>query len=236
MEIYAHRGASAYAPENTMAAFELAGKMGADGMELDVQFTRDGKLIVLHDDRLDRTTGCKGLAMDHDFDEIRSLDAGSHFSKDFAGEKIPLLEEVLEYLMKTDMMLNIEIKTYPPRYTKRLAEETLAAIRKYKAEERIWISSFDHRSLNDFNNLGSGIPMGILYSESMYHPVDYLKAFGASAIHPWYVALDRETVDFCHANGVETHVWTVNEPEDYRRMLEWGVDIVITNKPDIAKL
>lgn len=236
MRIYAHRGASYYAPENTMAAFELAGSMGADGMELDVQLTKDGALIVLHDDTLDRTTNGKGYAMDWLFEDLRRLDAGSFYSKEYAGERIPTLEEVLRYLKTTDMRLNIEIKTWPPRYRKALAEATAACIKRMEVEDRILISSFDHRALVDFRSCNREVPMGILYSEYLYRPAEYVHSVGADAIHPWFINLDADTVRHCHENGVAVNTWTVDEPEDFRRLEAMGVDIIISDKPDIQRL
>lgn len=145
-KVIAHRGASAYAPENTMTAFEKAIELGAQGLELDVQLSSDGKLVVIHDEKLDRTSNAKGWVKDKTLDELKSLDFGSWFSKAFAGEKIPLLDEVMELISAWDGILNIEIKSGVVIYPD-IEQKVAAAISKFNMHDRIIVSSFNHYSL-----------------------------------------------------------------------------------------
>lgn len=145
--IYGHRGASQYAPENTLASYNRAIEMGADGIEIDVHKSKDGHLIVCHDERVDRTTNGQGYIKDLILKEIKSLDAGSWFSKEFSGEKIPLLEEVLEFVKDKDILLNIELKNGPIFYDG-IEDELIRLVRVFNLVENTIISSFNHYSLS----------------------------------------------------------------------------------------
>lgn len=226
----AHRGASALAPENAMAAFQLAERLGADGFEFDVQVTRDGVPVVIHDEWLDRTTNGKGWVFQHTFEEVRRLDAGSSFGPEFKGEKIPTLEEVIAAFGER-MFLNIELKNsyfdMPG-----LEEKTIELVRRYGVEQNVIVSSFHHGSMQRFRQLAPDIRTGLLYDCYIVDVVEYAKKLGASALHPLFAGVKPEVVAAAKANGLEINVWTVNEPDHMRLVLAAGVDSVITNHPD----
>lgn len=226
----AHRGASAAAPENTMAAFRLAEQMGADGIELDVQLTRDGVPVVIHDEWLDRTTNGKGLVSEHTLAEIRALDAGSWFGQAFAGEKVPTLEEVVRTFVRR-LFFNIELKnSYLPMPT--LEHRTIALIRSYRLKRGVLVSSFNHQSMHLFHHLAPDIPTGLLYDCVLVEAPPYAKRIGAAALNPFYMCVTQERVKEAHATGLQMNVWTVNDPDDMRHLMELGVDAIITNHPD----
>jgi glycerophosphoryl diester phosphodiesterase len=225
----AHRGASGYAPENTMAAFCMAKEMGADGFEFDVQITKDGVPVVIHDEALVRTTGALGYVFEHTFEEIRRLDAGLWYGKEFAGEKIPSLEEVLQAY--GDLFLNLELKNayfdMPG-----LEEKTVGLIRKYGVERNVIVSSFHHGSMQKFHRLAPDIKTGLLYDCVLTDAAGYAKRLGASALHPFFATVKQDMVTEAHAGGLMVNVWTVNDAEHMRLCVAAGVDAVITNYPD----
>jgi glycerophosphoryl diester phosphodiesterase len=226
----AHRGASGYAPENTMVAFRRAEQLGADGFELDVLLTRDGVPVVIHDETLDRTTDGKGWVHQHTYAELLHLDAGSWFAPAFAGEKIPTLEQVIAEFGKR-MFLNIELKnSYIPM--PQLEAKVIELIRRYGVEKNCLVSSFDHHSVADFHELAPEIPIGLLYDCILVHAHEYAKRVGAMALHPYFRCTTKKLVDAAHAEGLQVNVWTVNETSDMHWMLAIGVDAIITNYPD----
>lgn len=233
-KVWAHRGASGYYPENTMSAFQEAVKQKADGIELDVHLTKDGYLVVCHDETLNRTTNGKGFIKQYDLYELKQLDAGSWFDKKFKGEKIPLLEEAIDLVKKSNMELNIEIKAGSIFYPG-IEEKVLKMIDKYGIRDKVIISSFDHYSLVKIKSMDKDIKTGILYSEALYRPTDYLKTTGANALHPNYITLTKDIVEEAHSLGVEINTYTVNKEEHIRMIKAMNVNSIITNYPDLAK-
>lgn len=231
--VWAHRGASAYAPENTLAAFRMALEQGAHGIELDVQLSRDGELVVIHDERVDRTTNGTGWVADHTLAELKRLDAGRR-KRGFARERIPLLAEVFDLVADSDCTINVELKNSEVAYPG-LEDAVLALISEWGVADRVWLSSFNHESLRDLRAGGVGMPLGLLTQDVMVEPWKYASALGMQAFHPaGYAVRDRSVVDESHAAGLAVHVWTVDDPSDLRRLSDWGVDAVFTNKPDVA--
>ncbi len=231
---YGHRGASKYAPENTFSSYIKAVEMGADGIEIDVHKSKDGHLIVCHDEKVDRTTNGKGFIKDLSLKEIKALDAGSWFSKDFIGEKVPLLEEVLEFVKKEDILLNIEVKNGPIFYDK-IEEDVINVVKAYDLVEQTIISSFNHYSLAYIKNIAKEFKTGILYIAGMLEPWEYAKSVGASAIHPLFLTINKEVVKQCQQNGIKVNPFTVNGEEELKLMKLFNVDGVITDCPDICK-
>ena len=164
--IYGHRGASKYAPENTFAAYNKAVDMGVDGIEIDVHKSKDGHLIVCHEEKVDRTTDGEGFIKDLTLEEIRKLDAGRWFSEEFQGERIPLLDEVLKFVKDKNLLLNIEIKNGPIFYDE-IEEDIVKAVRAYDLVENTIISSFNHYSLAYIKNIDKQFKTGILYIAGM---------------------------------------------------------------------
>lgn len=232
-EVWAHRGASGQAPENTLPAFELALEQGADAFELDVQLTRDDEVVVIHDETLERTTDGHGWVADHSFEALRHLDASAR-RPGYAGARIPSLAEVFDLVRGTGTRVNVELKNSRMAY-RGLEERVLALVDQYGMGERVVLSSFNHYSLRRLVGLGTRVQLGALYSEPLWKPWAYARRLGATALHPSLAATRRRVVERSHEHGIAVRVWTVNEPGDLRRMLRLKVDAVITNHPDVAR-
>lgn len=228
-KVMAHRGWSAVAPENTLPAFAAALELGADGVELDVQLSSDGQVVVLHDERLERTSNGQGLVGEHSLAELRQLDAGSWFSDQFRQVRIPLLAEVLELCRPVRCGLNIELKNGLVHYPG-LEERVLQLIADYPGP--VVISSFNHRSLQRVHQLNSDLELGVLYVEHLFQPWVYARSCGSRALHPYFPTVDEELVSACRNTGLRLRPWTVDEPTVQQRLLAWGVDAIITNHPD----
>ncbi|WP_438444913.1 glycerophosphodiester phosphodiesterase [Gorillibacterium sp. sgz5001074] len=227
--VYAHRGASGDAPENTMAAFRLALEQGAEGIELDVQMTADGLLAVIHDETLDRTTDRKGWVGDLTYDEIRRADASFRFPA-YKGEPVPLLSQVLELLVPTSLELNIELKNGIRLYDG-MEEAAVRLVREYGLEQRVVFSSFNHYSVAKLVRLAPEIESGILYEAGLYRPWDYASTVGARALHPYLYSINRELTDAAHEAGLKVRPWTANSEQEWAALTAAGVDAIITNYP-----
>ena len=231
--IWAHRGASAYAPENTMEAFQLAHKMGADGIELDVHVTKDGHVVVCHDETVDRCSGGSGRIIDKTLQELLSLDFSNGKEK-YAETRIPTLEQVLTFIKDSGMTLNIELKSGVILY-EGIEEKTLNLVSKYGLDDKIIYSSFNHYSLATIKKLNPQAKIGLLYGEAMVDPYVYARHLHAAAIHPYYPTLRVPgTVEGCQSQGIKVHPWTVDQRDHILWMLKEKVDAIITNYPDIA--
>lgn len=227
--IYAHRGSSGEAPENTMAAFRLALEQGAQGIELDVQLTADGRLVVIHDETLDRTTSGSGLVVRHTYNQLRGLDASYNFPA-YAGEPLPLLEEVLTLLSGTEVELNIELKNGVIPY-EGLEEAAVRLIHEYGMERQVIFSSFNHYSMAKLARMAPEMDCAILYVAGLYEPWAYAKPLGVRSLHPLFYGAVPEIVQGAHQAGMKVRPYTVDEEADIRQMIRVGVDAVITNYP-----
>jgi len=228
--IVAHAGASAGAPENTMAAFHLALEQGADSIELDVHLSSDLVPVVIHDHALDRTTDGTGLVGEHSLAELKRLDAGRWFGDSFAGERIPSLEEVLRWA-RGRVPLHIEIKNNPIRYPD-IAPRIVGTVEQLDMVEEVEVFSFDHTVVRDVKRMCPGLATGVCYAAD---PVDHLvlaRMAEADALHPHWSTLRPEVVADAHQEGLFVAVWTVNDPQVARRMAQWNVDGIATDAPD----
>ncbi len=273
IDVIAHRGASAYAPENTIAAFKKAIEMKAHWFELDVHLTADNKLPVIHDDDLKRITGVEGKVTEKKWDEIKELDAGSWFSPQFKGEKIPLLEDALKVARgkigvyievkssdNDDPIIPLIVKTLAgkdkmtPELMKQLedviygsksrniilARETVKTVRKMKMEKQIVLQSFSPVICFVLVNEAPDLRTEFLGEEQKDHPEmwDYYVMFGkllnVAGMNVNKDHLTKERIDQFHADGKTVAVWTVDDENDIRKFANWGVDSIITNKPDVA--
>ena len=232
--IYAHRGASGYAPENTLEAFALAAQMKADGVELDVHLSKDGEVVVIHDNKIDRTSNGQGLVKDYTLEELRSFDFGFAFysKSERRGIKIPTLDEVYELLAPTGMTVNVEIKTSNPDVCEACHKIAL----KYGMENKVIYSSFDHFQLAKMKEVAPDSFIAPLYGFNMLKPWDYCKNISAEASHPAYTQIQRisDYVEKCHAEGIRVHPWTANDREIISFLMDEGCDAIITNYPDVA--
>lgn len=233
-EVWAHRGASGYAPENTIEAFRMAAQLNADGVELDVQLTKDGELVVIHDERVDRVSDRVGYVKDYTLEELKKMNVGNPIPG-FGTARIPTLNEVLEELRPTGMKINIECKTgiffYPG-----LEEKMVKLVEDMKMTDRIWCSSFNHESVLKVKQLCPAMKTGFLIADVIVNVADYSKRCGVDALHPaLYHMQDESLIRKCRANGLAVHVWTVNETEDMKKLCRAGVEAIITNFPDNAR-
>lgn len=230
----AHRGLSGLYPENTMLAFKKALEIGCDGIETDVQLTKDGYAVICHDEELDRTTTGTGLIKNYTLEELMKLDAGIKFGKEFKGLKIPTLEEFLEYVSDKDIIINLEIKNSIINY-ENIEKITYDLVKKYNLGQKVIISTFNHYSVRRCIRLDRTIKTGALYWDCIFEPYNYVQMLGANALHPEYNSVTREIVEKAHDNNLEVNVYTVNNKEDMKKMIDLGVDAIITNYPNILK-
>lgn len=229
MIVMAHRGYSSKAPENTMPAFELALEAGSGGIELDVHLTQDGEVVVIHDPTLDRTTNGKGSVESFALAELKELDAGSWYSSEFKGVKLPTLREVLELIKDHNVLLNVETKA--ALGFEELNKGVALLIDEYSMWERTIISSFNHYALVHIKTIRAQARTGILYNCGLVNPWVYAKSIGASALHPHHKTILPELVQAAQANGMMVNVWTVDEAVDIERVALAKVDSIITNVP-----
>lgn len=240
-----HRGASAIAPENTITAFLLARELGADGVELDVTLTLDRVPIVIHDDTVDRTTDGHGAARSMTLGEIKRLDAGKWKSEDFAGETIPTLAEVFEALAswlkpaddRPRGLVNVEIKSSGIR-TDGVEQRVVEEIERQSIEEGVIISSFNPLSLARVRMLSPRLVRGLLYDPTL--PVFLRRAWlrplaAPQALHPYHGMIDAAYMDWARRKRYLVNTWTVDAPQNARRLRSLGVNAVITNQPDIIR-
>ncbi len=220
---FAHRGAKAYAPENTLAAFSLAVEMGAPWVELDVHLI-DNALVIIHDDRLERTTNGQGFLWDHSLEELRALDAGN-------GEKIPLLEEALEAVNRR-AGLNVELKG--PGTAERTAKVLRQAVLQGWPADQFIVSSFFHRELRYFGEIAPEFSRAALTMAVPEGYAAFAEELGCDAVHASIEFVDPAFITDAHQRGLEFRVYTVNHPEELAWMGNLGVDAVFTDDPGLS--
>ena len=235
--VLGHRGASAYAPENTLASFNLAFDMGADGIELDVTLTKDGVPVVIHDDTVDRTTNGQGAIKTMTLAEVKQLDASFKFEK-FRGEtlRVPTLAEVLKSVGKRGIV-NIELKSATLQ-TDGIEAATLAVIEETGTAEHVLISSFNPFALYRMAQLDPHLPRGLLYADDLplYLRRAWLRPLAQPmAMHPKHTMVTSRLIAWAHRKGYKVNTWTVDDPGEARRLADLGVDSVMTNKPDVLR-
>lgn len=232
--VWAHRGASAYAPENTLEAFELAVKQKADGIELDVQLTKDGKMAVIHDETIDRTCDGVGFIKDYTMNELKSFHC-NRLHPEYSSAVIPELKEVLDLLKPTGLTVNIELKTGIFRY-KGLEEKAIKLVEEMGFKDRIIYSSFHHPSIIKIKKIKPQALTGMLYSDGWINVLDYAKLIGADALHPSvYHMKSKKLILEAKKRNLPIHVWTVNEKQIMESLVKEKIGAMITNYPDIAR-
>lgn len=232
-KIFAHRGASAYAPENTVEAFALAMEQGADGIELDVQMTKDGQIVVIHDETIDRVSDGTGAVRDYTLEELKKFHFSNHM-ENYENAVIPTLKEVLDLIKSSNMLLNIELKTgiywYP-----NLEEKTMELVKEAGMEDRVIYSSFNHYSIKKILELDSHAECAFLYSDVILNVDKYAKNAGVCGLHPAVYHLKMaELLKEYQESGLKVRVWTVNKKEDMEKFIKADLEAVITNYPDKA--
>lgn len=227
----AHRGASGYCPENTLASFKKAIELGACAIEFDVQMTRDEEIVVIHDYSLERTTNGKGLVMDADSSYIKSLDAGSSFKDSFKGEQVPTLDEVLKLVPK-DILLNIEIKKLGLDH-REVIPKILEIVNKNNRVLNTVYSSFDHNLLAELKNKGIS-NNGLLLNSAMINPWDYIQThdLDCESINISADFINQALVEKAHLKGFKVYVYTVNSPDIATLLESFSVDGIFTNYID----
>ena len=231
--LVAHRGSSSIAPENTLVSFRQALDDGADAIEFDVRLTRDGQVVVIHDEDLRRTCGISGFVRDYTLPELRALSAGAWFHSRFAAERIPTLDEVIG-LTAGRCRINIEIKTGRRDSGEKTVDLCCRVLRSHRAQESTLITSFSHRAVKKTGLIRPRIATGLLYHplrHAMRSPVRFARSLGARYLIMGGSALRRQTVEEAHENRMLVGEYTVNTPERWERSLRFGVDAVFTDSP-----
>ncbi|WP_317853962.1 glycerophosphodiester phosphodiesterase [Chakrabartyella piscis] len=233
MKVIAHRGYSGRYPENTMLAFQKAVEAGADGIEMDVQMTKDGHVVIIHDEAVDRTTDGVGFVADYTLEELRKLNAAKLFPDvvDFA--PIPTFEEFCVWAKEQDIFTNIELKTSVHYYVG-IEEKTIELMKKHDVMDKMYFSSFNHMSLVKTMEISPEVPVGALVV-SLENAGQYCKQYGFANYHPDYNGLTQKEVEQCKENGIAINVWTVNDMGGLEQLHKWGCDGIITNYPGVCK-
>lgn len=231
----AHRGASAEAPANTLTAFDRAATLGADGVELDVHLSADGVPVVIHDFAVDATTDGTGQVADLPLAALKELDAGSWFSPTFSGERIPTLDEVFEAVGRR-LLIDVELKVrgHPGRA---LAEAVARDVAHHGLAERVLVSSFDPRALRQMRRFAPQLPLGFLTSPLpdawlARLRMGLMRDLQTEAVHPYWRVVRESTVRRIHNRGQRIVVWTVDDGDRMEQLTAWGVDAIVTNRPD----
>jgi len=237
----AHRGASAYAPEHTIAAYKLGQQLKGDYIEIDLQMTKDGHLLAMHDETVNRTTNGKGLVKEHTLEEMKQLNVGSFFNekypnlakKEFENAKVPKLKEIIEM---SGHNANYYIKTKSPDEYPGMEEKLLEIIKYYQISDKVIIQSFSEESLQKIHSLHANIPLVQLlsYQKSVQLNELEIEKYKTYCIGLGmnYKYIDSAYVKKIKKHGLEVHPFTVDNEKDMKKLLSWGVDGMFTNYPD----
>lgn len=231
---YGHRGFSGKYPENTMLAFRKALEAGVDGIELDVQLSKDGEVVICHDETVDRTTNGKGEIRSLTLAELKELDASSIFAGQYGKNEIPTLREYFELVKDLPIETNVELKTGVHEY-EGIEEKVWELIQEFHLEDRICISSFNHFSVLRMKKIAPGLKYGFLFDTWLIDAGAYCAKHEMDSFHPNYHNLTHEVVAEVKSHGLEIKTYTVNTAEAVRDLASKGVDVVIGNYPDMAK-
>ncbi|MCX7117121.1 MAG: glycerophosphodiester phosphodiesterase [Legionellales bacterium] len=233
-QIIAHRGATAYAPENTLIAFEKARAMGSQMIEFDVMLSADGKAFVFHDDELRRTTNGRGEFALTPSEVLHQLDAGRWFSKSHVSEKIPTLHDAIQWLTATGLHANIEIKPSPGR-TEETTIAVLTHINRFWPEDKKWplISSFDGKALALSRSIVPEIPLGLLVDEWREDWIKEAQDLQCVSVHLSRRCVSEKRIASIKNQGYVAYVYTVNCKRQAERLFRWGVDAVFSDYPDL---
>lgn len=235
VQIFAHRGFSGYYPENTMLAFQkVAEETVADGIELDIQLTKDDEIVIMHDEMLDRTTNGSGWLKDHTLEELKMLSVGVNVKGFFPRQTIPTLREYFTWLKTTKLITNIELKTSYFEY-EGIEEKLIAMVKEFGLEDQIWYSSFNHYTVARIKKLMPEAKCGLLTDTWLMNIGEYAASQGAASVNArtYFCAKEGVAADL-HAHNIALQAWTPNDAEMMQDLVDAGVDVLITNYPDIA--
>jgi glycerophosphoryl diester phosphodiesterase len=228
--VLGHRGARAYAPMNTLPAFELAVQQGADGIELDVHRSKDGYPVIVHDFTVDETTDGRGQVTEMTLAELKALDAGAWFGEAFRGTRIPTLDEVFEAVGKKVRVINVEIK-FASDKTDGVEQVVADCITRHNMQTRVIISSFNPITLHRFRSIMPDVPIGFLYmGDQTWNQL--MNNLPHEARHPYHEMIDAAYMEQARADGYRVNTWTVNDPVRAVELRNLGVDSIITDNPD----
>ncbi len=229
--IIAHRGASSIAPENTIAAVKKAFELNADGIEIDVQMSKDGELFVFHDWTLERIAGDKSLISDKKSVDIKKVDAGKWFSEKYIGEKIPLLKELLA-AVPAGKLINIEIKKTAVD-ERDIESKVVKCVSDAGWLDNVIFSSFNHTCIAKVDKIDSKLKKALITYSVSPEPMDYFKSFNCYSIHPVYYYTNQKLINLLHSNKIKIYPWVVDEPKYAKMLTDMGCDGIITNNPAI---
>ena len=233
--LFAHRGFSGMYPENSPLAFRMAAeKTNADGIESDVHISKDGQLVIFHDASVERTSNGTGFIRNLTYAQLLELDIGAWKSPEFAGQHIWTLGQLLDFCREARMLLNLELKNYEVFYDG-LEQRVIDEICARGMQEQVFVSSFNHISMQRFKDLCPEIETGLLYDKPLLDMEHYLLPSNADNMHPRYMLLQYqpELMDLFHSRGMKVNTWTVNDEADMRDMIHRGVDGIISNYPNL---
>lgn len=231
---FAHRGFSGKYPENTLLAFKKAIEAGVDGIEFDVQITKDGELVIIHDETINRTSNGSGCVKDYTYEELLQYDFSAQYAGKFGKMKLPLLSEYFELVKDTKIISNIELKNSVYDYED-MEQKVYDLINKYNLKDRVIISSFNHESVMRMKKIDQSIKCGFLADCWLIEPGKYTRSYGIDCFHPAGYYLTKKKVEAIHADGIEINVWLGKEPMDYKELIDMGIDVLISNDPDVVK-
>lgn len=224
---YAHRGASAYAPENTMVAFKKALEMGADGIELDLQETKDKKIVIFHDEIIDKKSNGKGRIKDYTFEELYNLDFGSWFSNEYKGEHIVLFEDFAKEFLKKDLVFAIELKDIG------YEQEVLNIIKEYSNINNIYITSFKYEVLNNIRKIDKNIKISWLIKEKINKEnINKLLKINANQICPKATKVTSKNIALANASGIGVRLWGVKDEEIMGKVYTLNTEGMTVDFPD----
>jgi glycerophosphoryl diester phosphodiesterase len=229
---FAHRGASKYYPENTILSIKEGIKAGAEGIEIDVHKTKDNRLVVIHDEDIERTFKGKGLVKDYTLAKLKEFKCRNKVFQENLDCRIPTLEEVLEIIKVAGIMLNIELKTDEIHY-EGIEKDVIDLVNKYDLKDKVILSSFNHESIKMVRQIDSEIKTGLLYEKPIKDIIKYAKIFGAYAIHPDKRLVTEELLREAIKNNIKVNIYTVNSPIIMRKLIKAGANGLFTDYPDL---
>ena len=230
----AHRGFKGKYPENTLLSFKKAIEVGVDGIEFDVQFTKDKEVVIIHDETIDRTTEGKGFVKDYTLSELKKFNASKCFENEFGFNAIPTLEEYFILVANEDLISNIELKNSIFLYDG-MEEKVCDLISKYNMESKVLISSFNHHSIMKIKEINKNIECGLLVASCIVNPGRYVKDLGIENFHPAAYGLTKDEVSKIQSYGIKVNAWLGNIDIDYNDLISTGVDSIISDYPDVIK-
>jgi len=225
MKVFAHRGLSSIYPENTIEAFKKALEYKIDGVETDVQLSKDGEMMIFHDELLNRTTNGTGFLKDYTKNELKKLNANN---KKEGIYEIPTLDEFLSLFTNTDIIINLELKTSIFEYLG-IERKVYDKIIEYGLKDRVIISSFNHYSLLRMKEIDKDIKTAVLTGDRIVNEIEYTKGLGCIAYHPFYAQCTPELIKKAHENDIDVNCWTVDDPNHFELVKAVGVDTIMTN-------